>query len=101
MTRRQARPYPIPPTLTALVDPRLTGAACSGRAPMFDAELEEESIENRSSRLGAAARICSGCPVQAGCAVVATEAGRHAEGVWAGRIPAPRPLGRPRKDLSA
>lgn len=102
MTRRQARLYPIPPTLTALVDPRLTGAACTGRAPLFDAELEEESAENRSSRLGAAARICSGCPVLSACRTAAVEQD-HPAGVWAGRLRNhnPQGFGRPRKDRSA
>lgn len=85
MTRRQARLYPIPPTLTALVDPRLTGAACTGRAPLFDAELEEESAENRSSRLAAAARLCRGCPVRSACRTAALEQD-HPAGMWAGRL---------------
>ncbi|AWG98710.1 WhiB family transcriptional regulator [Rhodococcus ruber] len=97
MTRRQARLYPIPPTLTALVDPRLTGAACTGRAPLFDAELEEESAENRSSRLAAAARICRGCPVLSACRTAAREQDRPT-GMWAGTIRNPHGYGRPRKE---
>ncbi|MBD8057230.1 WhiB family transcriptional regulator [Rhodococcus ruber] len=97
MTRRQARLYPSPPTLTALVDPRLTGAACGGRAPLFDDELSGETTENRSVRLAAAARICSGCPVRSACRTAAREQD-HPTGMWAGKLrnPAGTP-GRPRK----
>lgn len=93
----------LPAAFADLVDGRLLGAKCVGHHRLFDADLDNmhESTEQRSARHAQAARICATCPVQAGCAAVATEAGRHAEGVWAGRIPAPRPLGRPRKDLSA
>ncbi|QDC16073.1 WhiB family transcriptional regulator [Rhodococcus ruber] len=102
MTRRVSRLPAIPPRLAALVDPRLTGAACTGRAPMFDAELEEESIENRSSRLAAAARICRGCPVLSACRTAAHEQD-HPAGLWAGRLRNhnPQGYGRPRKDRSA
>ncbi|WP_432793978.1 WhiB family transcriptional regulator [Rhodococcus ruber] len=102
MTTKPGRWPLIGDALTALVDPRLTGAACTGRAPLFDAELEEESAENRSSRLAAAARICSGCPVLSACRTAAREQD-HPAGMWAGRLRNhnPQGYGRPRKDRSA
>ncbi|WML64758.1 WhiB family transcriptional regulator [Rhodococcus sp. AH-ZY2] len=101
MTRRQARLYPIPPTLTALVDPRLTGAACTGRAPYFDAELPDEQPEHRSARLAWATRECTRCPVQSACRVAVTELDQPT-GLWAGHLtdPAGTP-GRPRKAATA
>jgi WhiB family redox-sensing transcriptional regulator len=78
------RPPSTPPLIGGLVDPRLTGAACRGRAPWFDDYVEGESIGARSERLAAAERICIGCPVRSACH---TAAGEHqATGVWAGRI---------------
>ncbi|MDV6293305.1 WhiB family transcriptional regulator [Rhodococcus aetherivorans] len=99
MTRKAP---PKVPLLAGLVDPRLTAARCAGRAPMFDDELEEESIENRSSRLAAAARICRGCPVLSACREAAHEQ-PHPTGIWSGTDftePRKNP-GRPRKDRSA
>ncbi|WP_082752482.1 WhiB family transcriptional regulator [Rhodococcus ruber] len=102
MTAKPGRWPLIGDTLTALVDPRLTGSACAGRAPLFDADLEEESAENRSSRLAAAARICRGCPVLSPCRTAAHEQD-HPTGIWAGTdftVNRKNP-GRPRKDRSA
>ncbi|MCF8781249.1 WhiB family transcriptional regulator [Rhodococcus ruber] len=100
MTTKPGRWPLIGDTLAALVDPRLTSAACTGRAPMFDAELEEESIENRSSRLAAAARICRGCPVLSACRTAAHEQD-HPTGIWAGTLRNPQGYARPRRDRSA
>lgn len=101
MSRRVGVAFPTTPaSLTALIDPRLHGARCVGRAPMFDAELEEESIENRSSRLAAAARICRGCPVLSACRTAAHEQD-HPTGIWAGTLRNPQGYGRSRKDRSA
>lgn len=66
--------------LAGLVDPRLTGAACAGRAPLFDDQLDGEYDDDREYRLGAAARICRGCPVLALCGTAANE--HPARGVW-------------------
>lgn len=94
----------LPPPLRTLFDGRLLGARCVGHHDLFDAELDDvrETAEERSARHTAAARICARCPVQGPCATVATEAGSHAHGVWAGRnlTPTARP-GRPRKDTAA
>ncbi|WP_395704747.1 WhiB family transcriptional regulator [Rhodococcus ruber] len=97
MTRAKSRLPRIPGRLAALVDPRLTGAACAGRAPMFDDELFGETTENRSARLTAAARICRGCPVRSACRTAVLEQDRPV-GMWAGRLrnTAGTP-GRPRK----
>ncbi|WKW97318.1 WhiB family transcriptional regulator [Rhodococcus aetherivorans] len=87
--------------IAGLVDPRLTGARCAGRAPMFDAEVPGESAEDRAARLAAAAAICRGCPVVGPCRTAALEQD-HPAGMWAGRLRdhAATP-GRSRKDLSA
>ena len=92
----------IPAQFAGLVDPRLTGARCAGRAPMFDDEVFGETTENRSARLAAAARICRGCPVLSVCRTAAREQDRPT-GMWAGTdftVDRKNP-GRPRKDRSA
>lgn len=85
MTRRTARPPEIPDLLAGLVDPRLTGARCVGRAPWFDAELEDETIEQRSARLAWARRQCRECPVQTSCRGAAAEQDTIT-GLWAGTV---------------
>ncbi|MBL1073437.1 WhiB family transcriptional regulator [Nocardia sp. 2] len=81
-----------------MVDERLTGAACSGRTPLFDAEVSGEDDDDRRYRLAAAGRICQSCPVLAECNTVAVELGRKAVGVWAGRgRNLPESPGRPRR----
>ncbi|MFD6860547.1 WhiB family transcriptional regulator [Rhodococcus sp. NPDC060090] len=84
MTKRQPRSkFPAKvDLLERLVDPRLEGARCAGKAPWFDAELPEEEPEHRSSRLSWAANQCRQCPVQAACRVAAVEQD-HPRGVWA------------------
>ena len=102
MTRPKSRLPQIPDRLAALVDPRLTGAACAGRAPMFDDELFGETAENRSARLAHAANLCRGCPVRSACRTAAREQD-HPTGIWAGTdftVNRKNP-GRPRKDRSA
>lgn len=89
------------PTVRALAaelaDERLVGAACAGRAPLFDAELPGEDDNERRYRLAAAGRICQACPALVACNTVARELGRDAAGVWAGRRRnLPQPRGRPR-----
>lgn len=81
LPRSRAQPL-IPPPLVALSDPELSGAACTGLAPLFDDELPGESDEQREARHRDAAGICHRCPVQARCRVAATE--HHALGVWSG-----------------
>ncbi|MFX1757247.1 WhiB family transcriptional regulator [Rhodococcus sp. As11] len=86
MTRRSTSRIPaIPPLLERLIDPRLTGARCAGRAPWFDAELDDETTEQRSARLAWARRQCRECPVASACRTAGLEQDR-ALGVWAGRV---------------
>lgn len=68
--------------LLALVDPTLSGAACTGRAPLFDDEIDGETEEQREARHYVAASICRSCPVQPECRAAAGE--HHALGIWAG-----------------
>lgn len=70
--------------LAALVDPRLEGALCAGKAPMFDDQIEGETDEDRNHRLGAAARICRACPVRTACNTAAAE--HQAVGLWSGEL---------------
>ncbi|MDV6291498.1 WhiB family transcriptional regulator [Rhodococcus aetherivorans] len=102
MTRAKSRLPQIPDRLAALVDPRLVGARCAGRSPLWDEELPDETPEARSARLAYAARICSGCPVLSACRTAAVEQD-HPAGMWAGRLRNhnPQGYGRPRKDRSA
>ncbi|WP_167659969.1 WhiB family transcriptional regulator [Nocardia mangyaensis] len=80
-----------------LADDRLDGAACTGRASLFDAEVDGEDDTDRAYRLDAAARICHDCPVLVACNITARELGGQAVGVWAGRARGvPRPHGRPK-----
>lgn len=76
-------PAPIP-AIDSLIDERLTGAACAGMAPLFDAFLDDESIEQREYRHHRAKTICLRCPVRAECTVAATE--HDASGIWNGRL---------------
>ncbi|MDO3647679.1 WhiB family transcriptional regulator [Nocardia mangyaensis] len=91
-------PWPTIRELAAeLADDRLDGASCTGRAALFDAEVDGEDDNDRAYRLDAAARICRGCPVQAECDAIARELGGQAIGVWAGLARGvPRPRGRPK-----
>lgn len=95
--RRNPREPQVPDPIAGLVDPRLAGAKCAGRAPLFDDELPGETGEDRSDRLAYATSICRTCPVQSACRTAAAELD-NPTGVWAGHIadPAGTP-GRPRK----
>lgn len=70
--------------LAALVDPRLEGAACAGRAPWFDEFVDGETTTARTARLDAARTICGTCPVRIACATAATE--HQSTGIWAGQL---------------
>ncbi|MHD0278842.1 WhiB family transcriptional regulator [Rhodococcus aetherivorans] len=102
MTRPAGRWPLITDRLATLVDPRLTGAACAGRAPLFDEHIDGELELDRHARLDAARHICHGCRVQSACRAAALEQD-HPAGVWAGRLRNhnPQGFGRPRKDRSA
>lgn len=87
------------PLLARLVDPRLHGAACTGRAPWWDESIDGETPEDRRDRHDAARRICRGCPVQGACHDAATE--HDATGLWAGMIHNPAGMpGRPKKEIA-
>ncbi|MFZ2527418.1 MAG: WhiB family transcriptional regulator [Rhodococcus sp. (in: high G+C Gram-positive bacteria)] len=85
MSRTRSKLPRIPDTIAGLVDPRLSGARCAGKAPLFDTEIEEEFTEDRSARLAWAAQQCTRCPVQSACRTAVTELG-HPTGMWAGRV---------------
>ncbi|EHK84252.1 WhiB family transcriptional regulator [Rhodococcus pyridinivorans] len=85
MSRRQSRVPAIPPLLERLVDPRLAEARCTGKHPLFDAELDEETAEERSERLSWARGQCTRCPVQGPCRTAAGEQ-EHPLGMWGGKV---------------
>lgn len=85
MTRAKSRLPHIPNLLTGLVDPRLEGARCAGRHPLFDAELDGEAAEARSARLAWARTECARCPVQGLCRTAASEQD-HPLGIWGGKV---------------
>lgn len=66
--------------------PSLDGAACAGRAPLFDARAEGESRLDYLVRYSKAARICHTCPVLVACnqAVLESKPGQ-CTGIWAER----------------
>ena len=71
--------------LPGLVDQRLTGAACAGHAPLFDATRHGENEDRREHRHHQARTICHQCPVRATCKTVANELpAAHRTGIWAG-----------------
>ncbi|MFE3441656.1 WhiB family transcriptional regulator [Nocardia sp. NPDC059180] len=89
--------WPAAPELLAnLFDERLVGAACVGRANLFDDHRHGEDEQQTADRHAEAARICGRCPVRDQCDTAAAELDRAASGVWAGRVRnAGRPIGRP------
>ena len=75
----------IPAELSALVDPNLFGAACAGKAPLFDGRGKGESWAAAEDRHDQARVICRTCPVQRSCAQALLDlplGQRH--GIWAG-----------------
>lgn len=77
-------PKPLP-ELTALVNPNLDGAACTGMAPLFDAPAKNEPLHQLEDRHDQAREICGMCPVriQCGRALLDLPLGQR-EGIWAG-----------------
>lgn len=74
-----------PPELTALVNPNLEGAACTGMAPLFDARGKHERLLDAEDRHDKAIAICHTCPVLRRCgrALLDLPLGQR-EGIWAG-----------------
>ncbi|OBA32785.1 hypothetical protein A5767_16310 [Rhodococcus sp. 852002-51564_SCH6189132-a] len=86
MTRRRTSRLPqIPDPIASLIDDRLIGARCSGRHPLFDAEIDDENAEERSARLAWARTECTRCPVQGLCRTAASEQD-HPLGMWGGKV---------------
>ncbi|WP_082921010.1 WhiB family transcriptional regulator [Rhodococcus sp. HS-D2] len=85
MTSRVARPPRIPAPITSLIDDRLIGARCAGKHPLFDAELDDETAEERSERLAWARAQCTRCPVQGACRIAAGEQD-NPFGIWGGKV---------------
>jgi WhiB family redox-sensing transcriptional regulator len=81
--RRSRDGLPVPvPELAALVDSRLVGARCKGKAPLFDSLVPGETEEERRERHTWAAGHCRVCPVVDACAQVVEES--PVDGIWAG-----------------
>lgn len=76
-----------------LTDPRLSDAACSGKAPMFDTDpLPGETPTDTTNRHAAAIQICHQCPVLASCRTVAAELGDDGTAtLWAATTPPVHP----------
>lgn len=85
---KQARFPKIPDlNIPGLVDQRLTGAACAGHAPLFDAAHPGESTEHQQARHHRARAICAGCPIRSNCQEVARQLPTdHRTGIWAGQL---------------
>lgn len=65
--------------------PDLTGAACKGRAPLFDEQGPHEPPETYEARLHDAQDLCRSCPVLDRCHAAAEGMDAHLRaGVWAG-----------------
>lgn len=85
-TRSDAHRLPqIPAELADIIDTRLTGAACRGYAPLFDARATQETEIAFEARAHHAANLCRHCPVQNACHQAAQELEpQHRAGIWAG-----------------
>lgn len=85
MTRRASRLPQILDPIASLIDERLAGARCAGKSPLFDAELDNETADERSERLSWARGQCTRCPVQGPCRTAAGEQ-EHPLGMWGGKV---------------
>ncbi|MEW1938433.1 WhiB family transcriptional regulator [Dietzia maris] len=66
--------------------PSLEGAACTGKAPLFDARADGEPRDTYLRRYRHAASICRTCPVLERCDQAATAAPPgQCTGIWAER----------------
>ncbi len=64
----------------------LAGAACTGRAPMFDADLDGETGEDREARHDGARGLCGDCRVLEVCRASLDSLPPQMTGIWAGRL---------------
>ena len=72
--------------LAGVIDPRLDGAACAGKAPLFDPREPDESLDAWKTRIDQAALICRRCPIANACAEVAASIPKtRRAGIWSGR----------------
>ncbi len=62
----------------------LAGAACTGRAPMFDADLDGETGEARKARHDRARGLCGDCGVLKVCRASLETLPPETAGIWAG-----------------
>lgn len=66
--------------------PSLDGAACTGKAPLFDARAEGESGMSYMRRYRHAIAICHTCPVLGACKQAVRESRPgQCTGIWAER----------------
>ncbi|ANI91669.1 WhiB family transcriptional regulator [Dietzia timorensis] len=74
-------------TLASLADPRLDGAACKGKAPLFDDRGPRESWYNYRARIAEARSYCQVCKIRTVCAQIIEETPRtRRAGMWAGHV---------------
>lgn len=72
-------------TPNPLADPRLEGAACAGKSPLFDSRDADETQDEYLDRVHYAQTLCATCPVLAACQAASTELPRtQSYGIWAG-----------------
>lgn len=89
----------------AELGPALPGAACAGRAPLFDDVLPGETPDARQERHRLAARTCRACPALAVCRDRLPRLPARTSGVYAGMFldgvdpPAPIDLDDPPLDV--
>lgn len=76
------------PTLLALpLGPQFVQRpACAGRAPLFDAQLEGETEQQRDARHARAIAVCQGCPARPECEAEVADREPGYRGVWAARV---------------
>lgn len=62
-----------------------TGARCTGKAPLFDSQREDETPETFLDRLATAQELCRSCPAQTPCRdAILTEPPSRRTGIRAG-----------------
>ena len=81
------RPVIPPSWLAAMAGPRLpSGAACTGRAPLFDVTVPGETTDEQRERLAVAAAVCVECPIRNECSDAVEREVQRPAGVWAGQV---------------
>lgn len=79
---RKARAKPPVPRKLIPPLPKLAGAACTGvLEPLWDAEVDGETMLQRNLRLERAMAVCWSCPIKAACK---SARGENDVGVWGG-----------------